>query len=81
MQLYRSAAMACFLVVYLGAIARGSPLFLREWVLPLRRVLRHAALRVGVPQALSGILGPFNVFHLLCLAMIAYSLVMIESKP
>ena len=75
-QLYRSAAMLVFLVVYLGAIARGSPLFLRDgfYVFVAYYGMQRFVWEFLKPYP---VMGPFNVFHLLCLAMIAYSLVMI----
>ena len=76
-QLYESAAMLVFLVVYLGAVARGSPLFLRNgfYVFVLYYGVQRFLWEFFKPYP--PVLGPFNVFHILCLAMIAYSLVMI----
>jgi prolipoprotein diacylglyceryltransferase len=76
-QLYESAAMVVFLVVYLGAVARGSPLFVRNGFYLF--VLYYGVQRFlwEFLKPYPAVLGPFNVFHVLCLAMIAYSLVMI----
>jgi prolipoprotein diacylglyceryltransferase len=76
-QVYESAAMLVFLVVYLAAIARGSVLFLRDGFYLF--VAYYGAQRFvwEFLKPYPAVLGPFNVFHLLCLAMTAYSLVMI----
>jgi prolipoprotein diacylglyceryltransferase len=76
-QLYESAAMLVFLVVYLGAIARGSAVFLRDgfYVFVAYYGMQRFVWEFLKPYPT--VMGPFNVFHLLCLAMIAYSLVMI----
>ena len=76
-QLYESAAMLAFLVVYVIAIARGSPLFMRNGFYVF--VLYYGAQRFlwEFLKPYPPVLGPFNVFHILCLAMIAYSVVMI----
>jgi prolipoprotein diacylglyceryltransferase len=76
-QLYESAAMLVFLVIYLSGIARGSPLFERNGFYLF--VLYYGVQRFlwEFLKPYPAVLGPFNLFHILCLAMIAYSLVMI----
>src|SRR5262245_50324116 len=76
-QLYESAAMLVFLVVYLAAIARGSTLVLRDgfYIFVAYYGVQRFAWEFLKPYPT--VLGPFNVFHLLCIAMVAYSLVMI----
>jgi phosphatidylglycerol---prolipoprotein diacylglyceryl transferase len=76
-QLYESAAMLVFLVVYLAAIARGSAMFLREGFYLF--VIVYGAQRFAWEflKPYPKLFGPFNVFHLLCVIMIAYGLVMI----
>jgi len=76
-QLYESAAMLIFLVVYLRSVARGSPSFVRDGFYLF--VLYYGVQRFlwEFLKPYPAVLGSFNVFHLLCLAMIAYSLVMI----
>jgi len=76
-QLYESGAMLIFLVAYLGAIARRSTVFSRHGFYIF---IGYYGVQRFVWEFLKPyptVIGPFNVFHLLCLAMIAYSLVMI----
>jgi len=49
-QLYESAAMILFLIVYLSEIARGSQLFLRQAFI-FSSLVRAAAVRMGVFKA------------------------------
>lgn len=76
-QLYESTAMLVFLVVYLGGIARGVPLFLRDGFYLF--VAYYGAQRFlwEFLKPYPTLLGPLNVFHLLCLAMIGYAILMI----
>jgi prolipoprotein diacylglyceryltransferase len=76
-QLYESTAMLVFLVIYLGAVARGTTVFLRDG---FYLFVAYYGVQRFVWEFLKPyptVLGPFNVFHLLSLLMIAYSLVMI----
>lgn len=76
-QLYELAAMLVFLVVYLAAVAQRSAVFLRDG---FYLFVAYYGVQRFVWEFLKpypALFGPFNVFHLLCLAMIAYSLVMI----
>jgi len=76
-QLYESAAMLVFLVVYLRGIALGVPLVVRDgfYLFVLFYGVQRFVWEFLKPYP--ALLGPFNIFHLLCLGMIAYSLVMI----
>ena len=76
-QLYESAAMLVFLVVYLAAIARGSILYLCNGFYLF--VIVYGAQRFAWEflKPYPKLFGPLNVFHLLCVVMIAYGLVMI----
>jgi phosphatidylglycerol---prolipoprotein diacylglyceryl transferase len=76
-QLYESGAMLVFLVAYLGAIARRSAVFSRDgfYIFVAYYGVQRFVWEFLKPYPT--VIGPFNVFHLLCLAMIAYSLVMI----
>jgi prolipoprotein diacylglyceryltransferase len=76
-QLYESAAMLVFLVVYLGAIARDSSLVVREgfYLVVLFYGVQRFVWEFLKPYPT--VWGPFNVFHLLCIAMIAYGIIMI----
>ena|SRR5688572_10378164 len=79
-QLYESAAMLVFLVVYLAAVARGSKMFVRDGFYLF--VLFYGVQRFlwEFLKPYPAVLGPLNVFHLLCLAMISYSLFMIAGS-
>ena len=76
-QLYESGAMLVFLVVYLGGLARGSPLFLRDGFYLF--VAYYGAQRFlwEFLKPYPALIGPLNVFHILCLAMIGYAILMI----
>lgn len=76
-QLYESAAMALFLVVFLVALMRNA-----TW--PLRHgfhvmVIWYAAQRFlwEFLKPLPALVGPFNLFHLICLGLIAYGCIAI----
>ena len=76
-QIYESTAMLVFLVIYLGAVARGSMVFLRDG---FYLFVAYYGVQRFVWEFLKpypAILVPFNVFHLLCFAMIAYGVLMI----
>jgi phosphatidylglycerol---prolipoprotein diacylglyceryl transferase len=79
-QLYESAAMALFLAVYLRNIARGSPLFLRQgfYLFVGWYALQRFAWEFLKPYP--AVIGPFNLFHLVCLAMFGYSLFMMRQN-
>jgi prolipoprotein diacylglyceryltransferase len=76
-QLYESAAMLVFLVVYLAGIARGSMLFVRNgfYLFVIVYGVQRFAWEFFKPYP--KLFGPLNIFHLLCAIMIAYGLVMI----
>jgi len=75
-QLYESAAMAAFLVYALAMLARRDPFFLRNGFYLM--VLWYAAQRFcwEFLKPYAPLLGPLNLFHLICLGLIAYALVM-----
>jgi phosphatidylglycerol:prolipoprotein diacylglycerol transferase len=79
-QLYESAAMAAFLVVYLVAIARGSQLFLRQgfYLFVGWYALQRFAWEFLKPYPT--VIGPFNLFHCVCIALFAYSVVMLSRQ-
>jgi len=76
-QLYESAAMLVFLVVYLAALAQRSTVFMRDGFYLFVMFYGVQRFLWEFLKPYPPVLGPLNVFHLLCLAMIAYSLVMI----
>jgi len=75
-QLYESAAMAAFLVYALAMLARRDPFFLRNGFYLM--VFWYAAQRFcwEFLKPYAPLLGPLNLFHLICLGLIAYALVM-----
>jgi len=76
-QLYESAAMLVFLAVFLREAARRSELFLRHGFYLF--VGWYSIQRFGWEflKPYPRLLGPLNVFHLICILMLAYSIVMI----
>lgn len=76
-QLYESGAMAAFLVLYMSALARRSSFVLRGGfhLFVLWYGVQRFAWEFLKPYP--ALFGPFNLFHILCAAMAAYSLVMI----
>ncbi len=75
-QLYESLAMSAFLAVALVLIGRRSPYFMRNGFYLL--VLFYAGQRFlwEFLKPYGSLAGPFNFFHLVCAALICYSLVM-----
>jgi hypothetical protein len=80
-QLYESAAMAVFLVSALAMLARRDPFFLRNGFYLM--VLWYAAQRFcwEFLKPYAPVLGPLNLFHLICLGLIAYALTMMARMP
>lgn len=80
-QLYESAAMMAFLVYTLAMLARRDPFFLRNGFYLM--VLWYAAQRLCWEffKPYAPVLGPLNLFHLICLGLIAYTLSMITKPP
>lgn len=80
-QLYESAAMMAFLVYTLAMLARRDPFFLRNGFYLM--VLWYAAQRFCWEffKPYAPVLGPLNLFHLICLGLIAYALSMITKPP
>lgn len=77
-QLYESAAMAAFLMIYLAAVSRDAE-FVRQngfYLFVLWYGVQRFAWEFLKPYPL--LLGPFNLFHLLCAAMILYAIAMIQ---
>lgn len=77
-QLYESAAMAGFLMIYLAAVSRGAA-FVRQngfYLFVLWYGVQRFAWEFLKPYPL--LIGPFNLFHPLCAAMILYAIAMIE---
>jgi phosphatidylglycerol:prolipoprotein diacylglycerol transferase len=79
-QLYESAAMLLFLAVYCYSVARGSAFFLRQgfYIFVGYYALQRFAWEFLKPYP--AVVGPFNIFHLLCMALFAYSLLMMRQN-
>jgi prolipoprotein diacylglyceryltransferase len=77
-QLYESAAMAAFLVYALVMLARRDPFFMRNgfYVLVIWYAGQRFVWEFFKPYA--AIVGPLNLFHLICLGLIAYALRMMR---
>jgi prolipoprotein diacylglyceryltransferase len=79
-QLYESAAMLAFLAVYFTALLRQDRAFIRNsfylfvgWY-ALQRFLWEFL------KPYPHLLGPFNLFHLICIALFGYSLLMLRGR-
>jgi prolipoprotein diacylglyceryltransferase len=77
-QLYESFAMAGFLVVALALIGRRDPFFLHQGFYLL--VIFYASQRFlwEFLKPYGTLLGPFNLFHLICAGLMCYGLVMMR---
>jgi len=80
-QLYESAAMAAFLVYALAMLASRDVFFLRNGFYLM--VLWYAAQRFCWEffKPYAPVLGRLNLFHLICLGLIAYALTMMTRLP
>lgn len=77
-QLYESAALAAFLVYVLTMLARRDPSFMRNGFYLL--VLWYAAQRFcwEFLKPYAPVLGPLNLFHLVCLGLVSYAVAMMR---
>lgn len=75
-QLYESFTMLAFLLVALVLIARRNAFFMRNGFYLL--VLAYAAQRFvwEFLKPYGAVVGPFNLFHLICAGLVIYSLIM-----
>jgi prolipoprotein diacylglyceryltransferase len=76
-QLYESVTMAAFLAVALIALANRWPFFMRNGFYLLVIVYASQRLLWEFLKPYATVFGPFNIFHLICLAVVAYGLAMI----
>lgn len=79
-QLYESAAMALFLAVYLRNIARGSPLFLRQGFYLFVGWYAFQRFLWEFLKPYPTVIGPFNLFHLVCIVLFGYSIFMMRQN-
>jgi phosphatidylglycerol---prolipoprotein diacylglyceryl transferase len=79
-QLYESFAMHAFLIAAMVLLAKRNAFFMRHGFHVL--VLVYAAQRFVWEffKPYGAVLGPFNLFHLVCAALVAYALVMMRRK-
>lgn len=77
-QLYESAAMAAFLAYALVMLGRRDPVFMRDGFYQL--VLFYAVQRFAWEflKPYPPVVGPLNIFHLLCLGLAGYAALMIR---
>jgi len=76
-QLYEAAAMALFLAGALAALARRSRLFLRHGFYLVAGVYAAQRFVLEFLKPYASVLGPLNLFHLICLGLLVYSVTMI----
>lgn len=79
-QLYESFAMLLFLAVFLRGIAVGSAIFLRHgfYIFVGYYALQRFVWEFFKPYP--ALIGPFNLFHVVCIAMFGYSLLMMRQN-
>jgi prolipoprotein diacylglyceryltransferase len=79
-QLYESAAMAAFLAYALAMLARREPFFMRNGFYVM--VFWYAAQRFcwEFLKPYAPLLGPLNLFHLICLGLMGYAIWMLKAN-
>ncbi len=77
-QLYESAAMAAFLAYALALLARREPFFMKNgfYLMVLWYATQRFAWEFFKPYA--AVVGPLNLFQLVCLGLVGYALVMMR---
>ena len=76
-QLYEAGAMLAFLFIYLSGLARGSASLLRDGFYVFVAWYGTQRFLWEFLKPYPKMIGPFNLFHMLCAAMLAYSYLMI----
>ena len=76
-QLYESFAMAAFLAAALILIGRRDPWFLRHGFYAMVLVYAGQRFLWEFLKPYGTVLGPFNLFHFICLGLVIYSIIMI----
>jgi prolipoprotein diacylglyceryltransferase len=79
-QLYESLTMATFLAFAVWAFAARRPFFMRTGFYLLVAVYAGQRFVWEFLKPYGTVIGPFNVFHLACLALVAYALAMIAGE-
>jgi len=79
-QLYESFTMLAFLVVALVLIGCRNPFFMRKGFYLL--VLVYAGQRFAWEflKPYGGVIGPFNLFHLICAGLVIYAVIMMRGQ-
>jgi prolipoprotein diacylglyceryltransferase len=79
-QLYESFTMLAFLVVALVLIGCRNPFFMRNGFYLL--VLVYAGQRFAWEflKPYGGVIGPFNLFHLICAGLVIYAVMMMRGQ-
>ena len=79
-QLYESAAMLAFLAVYLTAMARGSTFVRRQgfYLFVGWYAVQRFAWEFLKPYP--AVLGPLNIFHMICIVLAAYAIFMMRQN-
>lgn len=80
-QLYESLTMAAFLGFALWAFAVRQPFFMRNAFYLLVIVYATQRFAWEFLKPYGTVVGPFNLFHLLCLALVGYGIGMISREP
>ena len=75
-QLYESLAMLAFLAVYLRGLARGAPLLVQQGFYVFVGWYAFQRFLWEFLKPYPTVFGPFNAFHLVCIALLVYSFVM-----
>lgn len=77
-QLYESAAMVLFLGLYLNGLRTGAPFFRTQgfYLFTGWYAVQRFAWEFLKPYP--AVVGPLNIFHLICIALLAYSLFMMR---
>jgi prolipoprotein diacylglyceryltransferase len=79
-QLYESLTMAAFLVWFLVGLARGGELARRHGFALFVAVYAGQRFAWEFFKPYPGVAGPFNLFHLTCLGLLAYAAWLIQSR-
>jgi phosphatidylglycerol:prolipoprotein diacylglycerol transferase len=79
-QLYESIAMVSFLAVYLREIARHNAFVLRQGFYLFAGFYAAQRFAWEFFKPYSTVIGPLNIFHVICLVMLAYSLFMMRGN-
>jgi prolipoprotein diacylglyceryltransferase len=77
-QLYESAAMLLFLGVYLNGLRAGVPVFRSKGFYLFTGWYGVQRFAWEFLKPYPAVIGPFNTFHLICIALVAYSVFMMR---